>query len=404
MISQKHILKVLFVTLLLDMVGIGMLVPMIPALFTDASSHAFLLTGYSQSAQYFIAGVITALFGLMQFLAAPILGELSDLYGRKKLLTVGVAVLAFSNLVFAAGIALKSLVVLFVSRMLAGVAGANFSIAQAAIADVTEPQNRAKNFGLIGAAFGIGFTLGPLLGGWLAGVTGVPAVPFLFAGVLGILNTVLLITLFPETHPTSTSTQRPTAARAFRNIAQAWADVDVRPVYIVSFLAMLGFTFFTSFIGVFLTERFSFDETRVGTYFAVVGLWVIFVQAVLVRVISSRFTERRILLVALPVLAATIGLQPFVSVEALLYVLIPFHAAAFGLITTSIPALVSKGISATKQGAGLGINASVQALTSAIAPLSAGILSAYIGISFPFYFGSIALIIALVVLKTSRVR
>src|SRR6478736_6143890 len=97
---QKRVLPILFATLFLDMVGTGMVFPILPILFTDPTSHAFLLHGYSQSAQYFIAGLVAALFGLMQFMAAPLLGELSDVYGRKRLLSLGVGILAFSQMLF----------------------------------------------------------------------------------------------------------------------------------------------------------------------------------------------------------------------------------------------------------------------------------------------------------------
>jgi DHA1 family tetracycline resistance protein-like MFS transporter len=164
------------------MIGTGMVIPIIPILFTDPSSPSFMLPD-TRSLAISYCGLITALFGLMQFIASPILGELSDVYGRKRLLTLGVATLAIAQMLFGFGIGIASLALLLVSRAIAGLAGANFSIAQAAIADVSEPHERAKNFGLIGAAFGIGFILGPLLGGWIAHLTGHASSPFWFAGM-----------------------------------------------------------------------------------------------------------------------------------------------------------------------------------------------------------------------------
>jgi len=164
---QRRVLFVLFGTLLIDMIGFGMVFPIIPILFTDSSSPSFLLGGYSPSVQFFLAGAITALWGLMQFIAAPLLGELSDAYGRKKLLLFGVGTLAVSQTLFGLGIGMASVALLFVARALAGIAAGNLGIAQASIADVSEPKDRAKNFGLIGAAVGMGLILGPLLSGWL---------------------------------------------------------------------------------------------------------------------------------------------------------------------------------------------------------------------------------------------
>jgi DHA1 family tetracycline resistance protein-like MFS transporter len=386
--SRNKLLFLLFATLLLDMIGVGMLIPIIPSLFTDPTSPSFLLFGYSETSRYVIAGLTVALFGFMQFLAAPILGELSDIYGRKKLLALGVGTLAIANLVFAFGIEIASLSVLLISRAIAGIAGANFSIAQAAIADVTRPEDRAKSFGLIGAAFGLGFILGPLLGGWITGATGNPAIPFLFAGMLGILNLLMVSFLFPETRRVNTKTSPLSVLKAFHNIQSAWRDVDVRPVYIVSFLSMLGFAFFTSFITVFLVERFNFSETDTGIYFAVVGLWIIFAQVVVVRFVSARYSERTILLWTLPVLALVIALQGFAPNVMFLYALMPIMASAFGLMSTAIPALVSKGVTADAQGAALGINGSLQALTQGIAPLAAGVVSGVLGLPAAFLFGA----------------
>ncbi len=400
--SQKNILPLLFLTLLLDVIGLGMLFPIIPALFTDATSYSFVLQGYSHNMQYFFAGLTTALFGVMQFLASPFLGELSDIHGRKKLLLLGVGVLALSNAVFAFGISIGSLVLILGSRAVAGVAGANFSIAQAAIADVTPPELRARNFGLIGAAFGLGFVIGPLLGGWITAVSGSPAVPFYFASFLGLCNVTMVYFIFPETHPTSTSDKKITVMKAFHNIRDALEDVDVRGIYLVGFLAMLGFSFFTSFVTVYLVERFAFSESMTGTFFAVVGVWIIIAQAVLVRFVTARASEISILRVALPILAMVIAIYPFVQNSFYLYFTMPFMAGSFALVTTCVPSLVSKGVDADKQGAALGINGSLQALTGGIAPLAAGFASSFLGLTGAFLIGAAVVVAALVVLITAR--
>jgi MFS transporter, DHA1 family, tetracycline resistance protein len=378
--NEKRILTILFVTLLLDVIGIGILIPVIPALFTDSTATTFMLAGYSVGAQYFIAGLMTALFGVMQFLAAPLLGDLSDTYGRKKLLTVGVGVLAVAQLLFAAGIALMSLALLFVSRLVAGIAGANFSIVQATIADVTEPKHRARNFGLIGAAFGLGFILGPLIGGYIVALTGNPALPFLFAGFLGIVNLVFITLMLPETHHVRTVAGKFSLLKAFHNIKIAYLDVDTRPLYTVSFLQMLGFGIYTSFSAVFLSYRYDFTEAAIGTYFAVVGVCIVLSQLFVVRFVSARYSERRALRYALPLLAFALFAQVFVFNVWLLYALIPLMSAAMSVITTSLPALISKGVSANRQGAALGINGSLQALSQGIAPLLGSGAAALLGI------------------------
>lgn len=386
--NEKRVLAILFVTLLLDVVGIGILIPVIPALFTDSNAPTFMLAGYSVGAQYFIAGLMTSLFGIMQFLAAPLLGDLSDTYGRKKLLTLGVGVLAVAQLIFAAGIALISLPLLFASRLVAGVAGANFSIVQASIADITAPQNRARNFGLIGAAFGLGFILGPLIGGYIVAITGNPALPFLFAGCLGVLNLVFITLMLPETHQVRTVASKFSLFKAFRNIKTAYLDVDTRPLYTVSFLQMLGFGIYTSFVAVFLTYRYNFTEADTGTYFAIVGICMVLSQLFVVRFAGARYSERTILRFALPLLAFMLLVQIAVFNVWLLYLLIPFTAMAVGLITTNLPALISKGVSAQRQGAALGINGSLIALSQGISPLLASGTAAIFGVPVIFVLAS----------------
>ncbi|OGD32291.1 hypothetical protein A3C91_00855 [Candidatus Azambacteria bacterium RIFCSPHIGHO2_02_FULL_52_12] len=390
---QKKTLPVLFATLLIDMIGIGMVIPIIPIIFTDPGSPSFLLHGYSQNAQYLIAGATTALFGLMQFIAAPILGELSDVYGRKRLLTVGVAVLALSQLLFGFGIEVASLGLLLFARAVAGLAGGNFSIAQASIADVTEPKDRAKNFGLIGAAFGIGFILGPLLGGWIAHITGSAAAPFLVAGMMGIANIVFISLFLPETRKDKTARRAFTFFKGIHNIRAALRDVDARPVYISSFLYISGFSFFISFIGILLVSRFSLSEASLGTFFGAVGAWIVITQLFILRILSKKYSERAILRWSLLVLAGTLAVYPFAPSVVFVYVLIPFLAIPNGLSMANMSALVSKSVSPDKQGAALGINGSLMAFSQGMIPLVAGVGSGVLGIQAPFIAGA-ALVVA----------
>lgn len=386
---QKRVLPILFATLLLDMVGAGMVFPIIPILFTDPTSHAFLLEGYSTNAQFFIAGLVTALFGLMQFMAAPLLGELSDVYGRKRLLTLGVGILALSQMLFGFGIEIGSIFLILFSRAIAGLAAANFSIAQATIADVTEPENRAKNFGLIGAAFGTGFIIGPLLGGWIAGLTMNPAAPFWFAGLLGIANLLFLTLMLPETNKNPRAMQAFTFFKGIRNIQAAIHDVDARPVYLTTFFYMSGFAFMTSFMGVFLVNKFSFDETAVGTYFGAVGGWIVFAQLFLLRIVAGKYTERQIVRYTMIIMASAMIVYPFLPTPHWLYIVMPFIAVSQGLTMANITSLVSKSVSAAKQGAALGINGSLMAFAQGIIPLIAGLGTGFIGIETPFIAGGI---------------
>ena len=369
------------------MIGIGMIIPIIPIIFTDPSSPSFLLQGYSQAKQFFLAGLLTSLFGLMLFLTAPILGELSDVYGRKKLLLMGVGVLAFSQLLFGFGIEIRSLWLVFFSRAIAGLAGANFSIAQASIADVTEPKDRAKNFGLIGASFGIGIIIGPTLGGWIAHLANNAAAPFWLASILGVVNLISISLFLPETNKNREVSHNFHFLKGIHNILTAWKDKDARPIYLSSFLYMSGFSFYASFTAILLVNRFGLSETSVGTYFGITGAWIIFTQLFILRILSKKYSEHKILRVSMLLLAGAMALYPFLPSVLYIFALLPFLAIPNGLSQANMTAMVSKGVSSSKQGAALGINGSLMALSQGIVPLIAG-FSGSIGIAAPFLIGA----------------
>ncbi len=396
---QPRVLPILFATLLLDMVGFGIVFPIIPVLFTDPSSPSFLLTGYSKGAQFLLAGFVTALWGMTQFIAAPIAGELSDRFGRKRLLMVGVGVLGLSQVLFGVGIEMGSIALLLVSRAIAGIAAGNAAIAQATIADVTAPKDRAKSFGLIGAAFGIGFILGPLLAGWITAVSDDPAMPMWVAGMLGAVNVVFVAVFLPETNKRGAVTHaRFNVWKGARNIALAARDVEMRPLYIASFLYLFGFGFLPPFYGVFLVNQWGFNEAQVGMAFAAVGVCVSFAQLVVLRMLTRRYNERQILRVSLALVAISMVTFSFMPSVALVIAMIPFTSIPQGLSMANMAALISRAAPADRQGVAMGINGSLMALGSALAPAIGGAASAAANIHMPFVLGGICIGAAWVVL------
>ncbi|HTK60314.1 MAG TPA: MFS transporter, partial [Candidatus Baltobacteraceae bacterium] len=288
--STKRPLAVIFLTVLVDLIGIGILIPVIPQLLANPESPSYLLTGQITAREgLLLYGLLTAVYPLMSFLSAPILGQLSDRYGRRRILAVCIAGTASGYVLFALAILTKNLPLLFFARILPGITGGNISVAQAAVADITKPEDRAKNFGLLGAAFGLGFILGPLIGGKLADPNVLPwfgaATPFWFAAILAAFNLVSILMFFPETHRTDG------VAKAFRwlksmgDIAAAFRLKELRGLFTTSFLFYSGFGFI-SFFGVFLADRFGFNEGATGNYFAYVGICIVLAQAVIVRFVS----------------------------------------------------------------------------------------------------------------------
>jgi DHA1 family tetracycline resistance protein-like MFS transporter len=392
---ERKALTVLFFTLVLDMIGIGMVIPIVPIIFTDPTSPSFLLEGISQKYWYFLAGAATAIFGLVQFFAAPLLGELSDMYGRKKLLFLGVSVLAISQGVFAFGIMAGSLALVLISRFIGGIASANFSIAQAAIADISKPENKAKNFGLIGAAFGIGFVVGPALGGYIAHIFDSAAAPFLIAGILGIINMISVYFFLPETHTTNRmAVKKLTPLKAFGNIKTAFTDKDASHVYKVNFFYFAGFAFFTSFSGLYLVQKYNIGEAQLGNYFAAIGIWIVITQTLILRFVSKHGTPLQILRITMIIVAIASSLTPFMPTLFLQYVLIPFIAIPQGLSMANLTALLSSTISKEKQGVALGINGSLSALSQGLVPLFGGIIGGLLGVSIPFIIGGMCIFYA----------
>jgi len=394
LILQRRVLPVLFATLLIDMVGFGMVFPIIPILFTDPTSPSFLLHGYSTEMRFLLAGAITAVWGIAQFFAAPILGELSDVHGRKKLLLFGVGVVGVSQLLFGLGISVASVRMLFLARAIAGIAAGNVGIAQAAIADITEPKDRAKNFGLIGASLGLGLIIGPLISGWLSGAFENAALPFFVGGILGILNVALVFFLLPETNTQPKAASSFTLGKSIRNIRAAFSDADARRPYLSSFLYSSGLYTFTTAFGIFLVQRFGFSESQTGTAFAAVGTCTAFTQIVILRMLARHYSEKMMLKYSLPMVASFTALSAFMPNMVLFLAFIPLIAVPHAISQASIPSLISRSVSPERQGTALGINASLLALAFTLGPLLMGLASGIVGLHAAFVIGAILMLFA----------
>ncbi len=389
--AAKRTLFVIFLTVFGDLMGIDILIPIIPTLFTDPSSPYFMLDfDVKLSTGYLLLGILVALYSVGQFFAAPVLGELSDRYGRKKLLLFSLAGTVLSYIFFAIAIIDGNIWLLFVSRFVDGVTGGNISVAQAAIADITTPENRSRNFGLIGAAFGMGFIMGPFLGGMLGNTDIVSwfsaTTPFWFAAGLVALDMIFVIFFLPETLPKEKRLVRAAdAPRGWRmlgwhksivNVMDAWKDKNLRGLFGVNFLFQSGFTFITTFFGVFLISRFNFTETGIGNYFAFIGIWIAFSQAVLTRIIARRYDEVAVLKWALPLCGLLVLAHFIPPTWQLMILLAPPVALANGLTTTNITGLISRVSHESVQGEVLGTNTSVLALAQAIPPIISGVVAA----------------------------
>ncbi len=398
----KHPLFVIIFTVFVDLLGFGILIPVIPLLLADPSSSYYLLPkGFSISQGYVMLGFLMAVFPIGQFLATPILGELSDKFGRRRILSLSLLGTCISYLIFALGIYMRSIPLLFFSRFFDGITGGNISVAQAAIADITLPQNRAKNFGLMGAAFGIGFIIGPYIGGklsdpnivgWFNAMT-----PFLFAALLSFVNIISVLLFFPETLKKRQHNLQIRWTKSVNNIMHAYSFEKLRVLFFSNFLFQSGFSFFVTFFSVFLITKFHFKQGDIGDFFAYVGIWVAFTQIVLTRRLGVKYTDYKILRVSF----FGSGIMIFsylLPTQAWQFIfLVPFFAAFNGLTQANSSALVSKSVDSTIQGEVLGVNASIQALAQAVPPILSGFIAADLSPEAPIIVASGVMLLAAIV-------
>ncbi len=392
---RKSPIGIVFAIVLVDMMGVGILIPIIPLLLTDPSYPYYL--GLNRTTGFIVLGFLTAIFPFMQFIATPILGQLSDRIGRKPVLAFSIAGTSLSYVVFAIGIITKNIPLLFASRALDGLTGGNIAVAQAAIADSTAPENRARSFGIIGAAFGIGFIIGPFLGGVLSDPKILPwfsaTTPFWFAAILAFLNMLLILFVFQETLKRKASGSFH-ALQSLINIQKAALNKRLRPLFISSFLFQGGFSFFTTFFGVFLISRFHYGQSGIGNYFAFIGICVAITQAVITGYVGKRFKPYTIVLTALLGVSITIfGLYLTKNVVELFIITVP-NAMFIGLIMANLTGLVSRSAGDHEQGEVLGISNSVQALAQSIPPVIGGFVAASITPSTPILVAAIITMLA----------
>ncbi len=383
----KSPLFIIFVTIFFDLLGFGVIIPVLPSLFADPSSQFFMLaSGVSVQTGYILTGLLVGLFFLGQFFASPILGELSDQHGRKKIIIISLIGTLAAQILMGTSIAIKSVALLFVTRLIHGFVTAIIPVAQATIADITPPAERAKNFGLIGAAFGLGFIVGPFIGGILSDHTLSPyfgaSTPFWFASILAIINIIFVSRFFKETH--LVRTKKPLElARGIKNIMRAYRMPTLRPLFLTSFFYNAGFTFYTTFAGIFLFDHFGFTSQSIGIYFAYVGVWIAITQGFLIRRATRRWNERTILEKSILGTAIFVILQTLTGAPWELFLITPFFSISNGFTMSNLSGLLSRSAPKEAQGEIMGIASSINAVASMIPPVLSGFVAAALSPSSP---------------------
>lgn len=375
---QKASLLTIFITVFIDMLGVGIIIPVIPVLFFEEST-AILDASYSEAQRSILYGFLIASYPVLQFFGAPLLGALSDRYGRKPMLTMSLFGTMIGYLLFAWAIKEGWLVLLFLSRMLPGFTGGNISIILSSIADVSDAQSKTRNFGLVGMAFGLGFILGPTLGGVLADNTVVSwfssETPFYFTAAITLLNIILVWYRFRETLQQASSVPF-SMLRGFRNIGKSFAAPNLRGIFTIVLGLSLGFTFFTQFYAVILIQDFDFTEKNIGLLFGWIGIWLAITQGLIVRKLSNIVAPKFILQFTILTLSIGIALVLLPDQAWWFYVIAPIIAISQGITSPNMTSVISEQANADQQGEILGINQSMQSLGQAIPPIIAGYLNA----------------------------
>jgi len=266
---------------------------------------------------------------------------------------------------------------------------------------VSTKETKSRNFGLIGMAFGLGFIIGPYIGGKLSDSTIVSwftyATPFYLTILLATINVVLVIFNFPETLVIK-RVVKVNLFTGFSNIKKAFTFKDLRVMFLVVFLLTVGFNFFTQFFQVFLYGKFKFTQSQVGDFFAYMGLWIAIAQGAVLRPLSKKFTPAKILSYSIVLLAISFPFLLIPHQRVWLYLIVPFIAIFQGLNQPNGTAIISNLVDSEKQGEILGINQSISALAQALPPIIAGFVTA-VNINLPTWFAAGATLLAWVTFK-----
>lgn len=369
-------LLTIFLIVFIDLLGFGLILPLLPYI------------AESYSANPLIIGVLSATYSLFQFIAGPILGRLSDRYGRKKILIISQAGSVLGYLLLATA---NSLPLLFLSRVIDGITGGNISIAQAYMADITDKKTRAKGMGLLGAAFGLGFMLGPATGGYLSRFGF--AIPALAAALIGTITTLMTIFFLKETVNLKSSLHSSNTKLTWEKFQSLLNKQPIGLLIIVCFLISLGFAGMQGTYAIWAQDTFNWGPSQVGSIFAYIGILSILIQTQLLHRLITYFGEKKLLIISLPCLALGFLLLSLThSLPVHLFANF-FIVLGNSLANPTLNALATENIEPSEYGETLGVLQSAGSLGRIIGPALAGELYFVIGKNAPFQLSSIILVL-----------
>ena len=385
--AKRAQLGTVFLIVFIDLIGFGIVIPILPLYAEEFGPSPV------------VFGLLMASFSAMQFIFAPILGRLSDRVGRRPVLLVSLVGSAIGYVIF--GFA-GSLFMLFASRIIDGISGGNISTAQAVIADITTPEERAKGMGVIGAAFGLGFILGPAVGGILVQVA--PWLPGVAAAVASLTAFVMVLVFLPETvDPEARATARRHPFN-LKSLGDAVGHPLVWPCLVIVFLIIFAFSNFETTFAQFAVFAHDFTRSSVYWLFVYAGVLGALVQGGLVRHLAPRFGEARLVFVGTIIGFLALGFMPYVGTRGLLMVVLALLALGQGLAGPSLSALTSKLVDADEVGGVMGVYQGMSSLARILGPFWAEVVYGKIGVAWPFRTGSVFMLLAAVVAGVTLLR
>lgn len=398
MLSLRHVtLYLLLCVVFVDIAGVGLVYPMFASMLYQPNS-TLISPDVSDNMRGICLGILLAAMPLTQFFSAPILGALSDQRGRKKILVPALAVGVIGYLIAVLAVIMESFSLLLLSRVAIGISSGTVSIVSASLADISTQEDKAKNFGLLNMAYGLGFTVGPFLGGILSNsdVSMLPSfsIPFVAAGMASLINFIVVYFLFEDTY--TAKLEKPTHwAMGIVNIREAFSSKSLRTFFYAIFFACVGWSFHWEFTPVTWIQDYGFSAVMIGNFYAYGAAVYALSCGLLIRPLISRYSNAHIVCYALAGCGVFIGALLFHSDPFWLLIYIPLQQFTMALFWPTAAAIVSNSVAEDLQGETLGIFHSVEALAFAVTPLIAGPLLVVVT---PLLVGSLTILFAALLL------
>ena len=379
--KSKSALTIIFITVFIDLMGFGILIPILP---TFASKEL-------QISDFGI-GVIVASFSFMQFVFNPIFGRLSDKIGRKPIIVFSLLITSLSYLWFSFA---DSFIILLLSRMLAGFGGSNISVAQAYIADVTDETNRAKGMGLIGAAFGLGFVFGPMLGGILAqygyDVVGYASATFSFFAFL------FASFRLKESLKESNRSKEKTSYSIFTKdtVIEVFKNQQLRFTMLIYFIIVFSMANIYGTFALLAYKVYNFTDMQIGYLYGTIGVVGAIIQGGFIKRLSEKYKEEQLVIAGIFFMMIGLTGLPYGGTFLGIAIIGGILAIGSGILQPTILSMVSKNAKSGNQGSILGLNQSTASMARVLGPLWGGFAFEYINYQFPFLTGGLATFIIL---------